>query len=493
MAVSPRRSSRSSARPTTDLMRYSTTRLVRSSLSGVPLDGLYLPAGAWFAGGARRLVKGYSGAALTLRRESDNVTAPFGFGWASDYLDAQAIREWAGVSRVFVDEVWDQAGSARRLPVTAGRPPLLNITQPRPTICHSIDLISQTNQRGYDLTGISLERTALSIFLQLRPYYQVNTAHFELHTGTTRDLGLIGSSTGVLSASPSASLPADVYIPCQPSVVSMVSTPTEVTTRVRGTDYVTAAVAAKAATGLRFQIGISDNTKYMACDYGAYVVYDTARSDRVAIHQALEAMFETHTNTGNRRVVIDGDSIPGGTGSDYGMSPAYWAEKLLDPHYDLCVRSGFGLRYITSLEPNVQTRVCNIMRPGDVLHVVAGGNDIQNGATPEATWTAIQSYVSKVRATVLGPVRVSIGTVIPRNSGTPENGSPGVGALNTLIRNGWLSTLGCDSMVDYAADPVLISHLGDPDWAPDNTHWRAPGSKRIGELMALGITAAGGY
>lgn len=83
---------------------------VRQRVSGFALDALSVEAAAAYS--TRRLRAGYTGAALRVRRSSDNVEANIGFT-AAGALDTVALLAHCGSGNGFVTTWYDQSGNGR--------------------------------------------------------------------------------------------------------------------------------------------------------------------------------------------------------------------------------------------------------------------------------------------------------------------------------------------------------------------------------------------
>lgn len=89
-----------------------------------------IAAAPYAAYGAQRVVSGYAGPLMRLRRASDSVEADYSAQSGGDYPDYAAIDTWAGGSAVTVVTLYDQSGNARHMTqATAANQPSFDTSQ----------------------------------------------------------------------------------------------------------------------------------------------------------------------------------------------------------------------------------------------------------------------------------------------------------------------------------------------------------------------------
>lgn len=453
--------------------------------------GPYLPGTPFFAGSAsRRLVSGFNSAAVRLVRVNDLAEQDFSFRTDSDFLDLSAISTWAAGSEIAIKTVYDHGGSARTLTqATLANMPRLNLSADNGFAVISADHTAATNNtapRGLRMTGISLERTTCSIFQTERSYFSTNRCFFELYTSTTRDLGMIGSSTGAITLG--AALATSAFVKAQVETHSLVSTASDMTARIADQVFTgLAATTAKASTGFNLFTSVADSSKYQASDIYASVIYDTVRSDAADIHALLGTIFG-EVSPRARRIIFDGDSLMCSYGAPRGHSTPWDMDTFLVPRVDIANVATYGFRYASSVTA-VATRVGGIARSAnnDVVVVRLGTNDIlADSQTGAQVLTRLQSWLTQLRTVYSG--KICVCTVPPGfwSDATKEGYRTDYNAL--LISNAAsMSVYVARNDTDATFTAACIA--GDATYT-NGVHYTDAGYARIAQLELDGVNAA---
>ena len=202
----------------------------------------------------------------------------------------------------------------------------------------------------------------------------------------------------------------------------------------------------------------------------------------------MQAMSETFAIPQQQQdtYVVDGDSISQGIASLYLQSyqrdmerllpsgivlyDAAWAGKTLDGPGGLIDR----FRPFTS-------RLYNPRARNNILSVLAGTNDLQNGETGQHVFELLKRYAAAARQTGF---KVVVCSIMPRRSFTPAMEAER-GHLNSLLVSGWQGF--ADGFVDLAADPLLgpTDALDDQNvYITDGTHLTDYGYQTLANDMA---------
>jgi lysophospholipase L1-like esterase len=453
--------------------------------------GPYLPGVPFFAGSAsRRLVAGFSGPAVRLVRVTDSVEQDFSFGTTNDFLDLAAIAAWAGGSELAVKTVYDQAGSGRTLTQSA----LVNMPRFNPSGENGFATISadhtaavnNNTPRGLRMAGISLERTACSIFQTERSYFSTNRLFFELTTSTVSDLRMGGSSTGVITCG--AALPTSAFVKAQLETHSLVSSSSSMTARIADQVFSgLAATSAKVSTGFNQFTQVSDATKYQASDIYATVIYDTVRADAADIHSLLGLIFGEKAPR-SRRIIFDGDSLMCSYGAPRGHNTPWDMDKLLVPRVDFANVATYGFRYVSSVTA-VASRVGAIARAAndDLVVVRLGTNDLlADSQTGAQVLTRLQAWLAQLRTVYAG--KIAVCTIPPGfwQDATKEGNRTD---YNALLRSN-AASMGVYVAANDTDDAFTAACIAGDASLTAGVHYTDAGYAKIAQLELAGINAA---
>ena len=195
--------------------------------------------------------------------------------------------------------------------------------------------------------------------------------------------------------------------------------------------------------------------QFAMMELGSLVLYSRPFSpgDRFYGLQALSETFAIPQQQQDT-YVVDGDSITQGIASLYLQSyqrdmerllpadlvfyNAAWAGKALDGKDGLVDR--FGAFTAKLYNPHARH---------NILSVLAGTNDLQNGKTGRQVFDLLRQYATAAHR---AGFHLVVCTVLPRQSFTPAMEAERL-RLNALLQAGWQEF--ADSLADLASDPVL--------------------------------------
>lgn len=282
------------------------------------VPGTYLPASAALAGayGLSRLVAGWTGSALRVRRASDGAERDIGFsGQTLDMADAIAFR---GGSTLGVAIVYDQTGNGRHLTQpTASAQPQLWLGEGGPTVTNY-----DTDSPLLIPASLAIPRADCAIFMVARTPGQAATCGYWAFGAATTDYGLTSPRTaGNLAMQPmvagasigATATNAQALGVNNMAVLGLVSSAArQVVHRDEQTaDYPPAAAALLDAGG-----EVGEAIEYGGrTDWRGFVVYSAAPASAqvAAIKAVLKTVFGT-ASPATLSFLGGGDSIVFGTG-----------------------------------------------------------------------------------------------------------------------------------------------------------------------------------
>ena len=442
--------------------------------------------------GTRRLTAGYAGPALNLVRNTDGAMLDIGF-LASGGLDETLLAAFCARTECRVDRWYDQGGK--------GNDATQDIALARPVIrlSHRVgnavsvvwdfETTSGAPPRFLVLPdGVSLNSASMSILWtgrfhnasMISPLIELGTrdepfgfgfwdAHGDFYIGNAKHLGELpghASSTpavGLISASPDSTV--TIYRNHLLEIPKMAAAP-------HSGGFIGRSKAFE-------QFGMME--------LGSLVLYDRPFSPGERFY-GMQALGETFAIAQQQQdtYVVDGDSITQGIASLYLQSyqrdmerllptgfvfyNAAWAGKTLDGPGGLLDRFG-----------PFTSRLYNPNARNNILSVLAGTNDLQNGETGAHIFDLLGRYAASARK---AGFRVVVCTVLPRRSFTPAIEAERR-SLNALVAGGWRGM--ADGFVDLAADPVLGPEdaLKDPNvYILDGIHLTDYGYQTLASDMA---------
>jgi len=227
--------------------------------------------------------------------------------------------------------------------------------------------------------------------------------------------------------------------------------------------------------------------QYGMMELGSLILYDRALSSRDRFY-GLQAMGETFAIPQQQQdtYVVDGDSMSQGIASLYLQSYQRDMERLLPADIVLYNASWAGKTLdgkdglIDRFQP-FTSKLYNPHAHTNILSLLAGTNDLQNGETGQQVFDLIRQYVAAAHRTGF---KVVVCSIIPRRSLLPAMEAERLRA-NALLAAGWRDF--ADGFVDLAADPVLGSteSLKDPNvYISDGIHLTDYGYQTLASDMA---------
>ncbi|EZP81713.1 hypothetical protein BV97_02371 [Novosphingobium resinovorum] len=286
--------------------------------TAAPEQGTWLPASAALAGayGLGKLVAGYDGPALRVRRASDGAEQDIGF--AGQALDIAVAAAFMGTSTLGVALVYDQTGNGRHLTQpSASAQPSLWLGEGGPTVTNY-----DTDSPMLIPATLAIPRADCAVFMVARTPGQAATcAYWAFGAGTT-DYGLTSPRTaGNLAMQPmvaSASIPATATNAQALSVsnLAVIGLVSNASKQVVHRDEQTATYPAAAPATLNAGGEVGEAIEYGGrTDWRAFVVYGSAPSDAevTGIKATLKTVFGT-CEPATLSFLGGGDSIVFGTG-----------------------------------------------------------------------------------------------------------------------------------------------------------------------------------
>ncbi|MFT4055011.1 MAG: putative Ig domain-containing protein [Novosphingobium sp.] len=291
------------------------------TLTGVveaSVEGSWLPASVALAGayGLGKLVAGYDGPGLRVRRASDGAEQDIGF--VGQALDLDAATAFKGTSTLGVAAVYDQTGQGRHLTqASVSAQPSLWLGEGGPTITNY-----DTDCPMLIPAALVVPRADCAVFMVARTPGQAATCGYWAFGSATTDYGLTSPRTaGNLAMQPmvaGASIPAtgtnaQALGVNNMAVLGLVSNASR---QVVHRDEQTAIYPAAAAATLDAGGEVGEAIEYGGrTDWRGFVVYDAAPSDAevAAIKAALSTVFGT-CEPATLSFLAGGDSIVFGTG-----------------------------------------------------------------------------------------------------------------------------------------------------------------------------------
>ena len=480
-----------------------TSREVLETLLSTPSDetptpepeptlGPYIPGAPHLAFSvSRRLIADFEGSAVRLYRVSDSAEQDFAFKTTTDFLDLSEIDTWAGGSALKIRTIYNQMGGSLHLQqATAANMPRFYPNGDAGFAVMSNDTPGGGNNTnticGMTVAGVAVDRSQVSIFHTERAYFSPNRCWFELTTSATRDLGIIGASTGAMSSVGAAAMPNTTLLKTQIQTNSVVGSLTQTDVRLGDQTYTgLTAQTSKVSTGLNIGRSVSDSTKQSASDVYAHVVYREVRSDAADIHALLRTIFG-EVAARAKRVVWDGDSLTAGYLANFGRNRSSLQDPFIIPANDLFNVSTYGYRF-ASANAAVATRAGLLLRSTDVHVVTLGINDIAaDNASGAAVYTLLQTYLTNLRA-VVSP-KIVVCTLPPNYSVDVTQGRIQQRLdFNTLLRAG-AAGLGI-TVGENASDATFNADVAAGTYGT-TIHQNDAYYAKVAELERVGILAA---
>lgn len=459
--------------------------------AGPPVDeiGGNKPIAAY---GTRRLTAAYAGPALNVVRGSDGSALDIGFV-PSGGLDETLLAAFCAQTECRVAKWYDQSGYGHDATqdVAAARPVvrLSHRVGNAVSVVWDFEMTSGAPPRFLVLPeGVSLDSGSMGLLWTGR-FHNASMISPLLELGTDDDPFGFGfwdahGDFYVGDAKHIAELPGHASL--TPAIGLISASPDGIVSNYRNHLSQIGKVASSTHTG-----GFIGKTaafgQYGMMELSSLILYDRPLSpgDRFF---GLQAMGETFAIPQQQQdtYVVDGDSISQGIASLYLQSygrdmerllpsgfvlyDAAWAGKTLDGPGGLVDRFG-----------PFTSKLYNPYARNNVLSVLAGTNDLQNGRSGRQIFDALRRYAAAARRTGF---RVVVCTVTPRRSFTPAIEAERR-SLNALIVGGWHEF--ADGMVDLAGDPVLgapNAFSNEHVYISDGIHFTDYGYQTVASDMA---------
>ncbi len=460
-------------------------------------QGVYLPtvgSSPTIAFGAKRIVAGYTGTIITLRRASDSATASFGaISTTNDYLDYNAIGQWLGARSGTVVSMTDQIGSGKTAAAPAqANEPAFDLDQAWagccPVVINSDAVSPGPSNRFLNVTGLSISSQNNTVLMALQPYTSFqNCIYWEYNDNASVRYDLVYSSTGALGISSQVQYGVATALRTNPVVMGKISTAS-------GTTFLANEVATSSATvptpytmtNLSFGRSVVAGTS--ASYYGDYrawamVVYPTlSTADATTVNASLAKAFGVRQSGWRGRWVIDGDSGENApfNNVNYCKNIGYYLSLALPDNIEIFNVAVFGKTF-AAMQNGASTTITPLYTSTYgagrcVLTCHAGSNDIGAGTTLSALETIATTYVSTALA---AGYQVGLTTVIPRIDFTVG----GAYDLERLAYNAWLTggNSGASAVIDVASLPEVgtpLAWVANPNyWASDDVHLSTQGNQ----------------
>lgn len=222
-------------------------------------------------------------------------------------------------------------------------------------------------------------------------------------------------------------------------------------------------------------------------ELSSLIIYDRALTpaDRFFGLQAAGENFDIAQQQQDT-YVADGDSLTQGLASSYLQSYSWFMEKLL-PRSLVLYDAGWAAKTLDGpgglldRYGGFTSRLYNPNASNNVISLLAGTNDIQNGSNGQQVARLVRQYAEKARQTGF---KVIVCTILPRASFTAQMEAQRKTA-NTMIRAGWQDF--ADGLADVAADPKLGAANAPANtdvYAADGVHLTDFGYQLVGRDMA---------
>ncbi len=411
----------------------------RGLLLDAPLLLLDRVPNAAVAYGLRRLVQGYRGAAIRIRRSSDSAEMDIGF--SGNELDVVGLLKFVGNSNGVIRTWYDQSGNGKHAAQGGvGTPPtlvasgVLNTLNGKPT--------------GVFDGGNVLFAAALSVsqpFTQYAVAAPGNTVAHIMLGGNTSANGFFTESSRLRMNNGVALTSLAVVNTNLCHVLSGVQNGASSVVSVNGAYN----IGATSFTGLvgtevgSWQVG---QIPYLG-QMSELLIFNGAHD--LGLRNLIEtSMMGVYGITRSENFVFDGDSLTIGTGSTGGQSyPNQFMAAIGGSHFSL--NDGVGGQKLDDMDAAAVSSIDATAYPTarTTLVIWGGTNDLSAGRTPAQTYNFLKTYVTNRKATGKYD-RIVVMTSVPREGNTAERF-----AYNDLIRAGMqpggdLRVLGADVLCD---------------------------------------------
>ena len=459
--------------------------------TALPLDeiGGRRPIAAY---GTRRLTAAYAGPAINVVRASDGAALDIGF-LQSGALDETLLAGFCASTECRVAKWYDQSGTGndatQDAPIARPAIRLSHRTGNALSLIWDFEMTSGAPPRYLVLPdGVSLSSGDMGLLWtgrfhnasMISPLVELGTdddpfgfgfwdAHGDFYIGDAKH---VGELPGHASTTPA---------------IGLISTSPDGTI----TNFRNHLVAIGKLISATHQGGFIGKTKafdqYGMIELSSLILYPRSLTPAERFY-GMQAMSETFAIPQQQQdtYVVDGDSISQGIASLYLQSYQRDMERLLPSGlvlYD-AAWAGKSLGGPNGLIDRFRPFTSHLYNPNarnNILSVLAGTNDLQNGETGEHVFELLKRYATAARQTGF---KVVVCSVIPRRSFTPAIETERQ-RLNSLLASRWQDI--ADGFVDLAADPLLgpTDALSDHNvYITDGTHLTDFGYQTLAGDMA---------
>lgn len=467
-------------------------------MNDAPFPGDVAKANLVACYGTRRLVRGYTGNAIKVKRASDSTELDIGF-LSDGALDAQSLDAFLYGTTGNVTVWYDQSGNAYDATPTAGYEPVIpqidQLGANRGVLFdHSVTVngnataadgtVGKIKQALNIPSGVSVTANAHSVVslaafghgTRSSPLTTLSGAtDFTLGNNNARGVNALVVAYGSTSINKAIT---GFRPPLTPNVYGY-SSGSGLSVYARDTRSASAG-SQGSATLTGGYIGLSNQFRDGASNtdvgyniQGAVLIFNKAISytEYLAMMAGLYALYGLAPQV-RANIICDGDSITEGA---YGTWFQNWPRQMAGLlGFDANVYGvGIGGGTFSSQTAAVQkwSSLYDANAPANVLVIACGTNDINAGSSLSTLQTALQAYIAEVRARSWnGDIWAC--TILPRGSLTEANGKEQI----RTGYNAWLkanvASLGLAGVIDFAGDATMGASAAYNDgtfWA-DTTH-----------------------
>ena len=382
-------------------------------------------SGAAAAYGLRRLQNAYRGAAIRIRRSSDNAEMDIGF--SANALDIVSLLKFVGGGDGSISTWYDQSGNGKHAVSTA-----------RPTLVSSGVLQTMNGKPAALFAGASyLTASAVTVPQPYSEYAVVsptNTAVGIVAASTTGDSALYTEDSVVKTRSTglaifSTKVPIGVGVG---NILSLVQNGASSLVCANG-GYLNGTISTAGIIGLEIGSWQGGGLPYSG-KISELIIFPSAHATEMRRWVEFSLM-NAYGIRPMESYVLDGDSLTAGAESTGGNTyPAQFMASI--PGANFSINDGVGGATLLDMASDAPTTIDNqVYALGQPVNLIVWGgtNDMYvtgGGYTPAQTYAHLKTYVAARKATGKYS-RIVVMTSIPRESDTANRF-----AYNDLIRAG---------------------------------------------------------
>jgi lysophospholipase L1-like esterase len=374
--------------------------------------------------GLRRLRSAYTGAAIKVRRSSDNAELDIGF--VGNELNVSALLNFVGSANGVIRTWYDQSGNAKNVSqggtggppriVTAGVLETLN-SKPAALFSGGEVLFSGSLSVTQPMSQYTVAAPVSTTVRIMLGSTSGTNAFF-----TENNLLKINNGTALASLMPAPINTAHVFSGLQSGASSLVAVNGAFNTGTTGSSGISGFELGS------WQLGTLGFSGRMA----EILIYPAAHNanQRNGVENNLLSYYGIQKS---RNYVFDGDSLTVGSYASVSY-PNQFKALINGSHY--FYNDAVGGQQLTTMDTDAATTidVRNYPQAPTYLAIWGGTNDITAGASPSTTYNRLKTYVAN-RAATGKYHQIVVLTLIPREGGTAN-----MFAVNDLIRVGTLAS-----------------------------------------------------